>query len=636
MPERFALEVLQAGGVAERVVPLGGERTTVGRKPGNAIVLSDTHVSGVHAEVVEEGGRWVLRDLGSTNGTFLDGRKIEEVTLSPGDEFVIGQTRLRFLDRESAPEARRVDVPAPARRSLVLPLALLLALGGAGYAYLQFGRKGAREQTTPVAAVAGNLLKTPSFEAGEGEDPARSWRSEEGGPRFAFGREGARSGGSGAFATFSGPAVARLVQVDEVAVDEARALHLALHARGEGTAVALRALFSSSHNPEVSHVRGGDFVEAGSAFGRVEARVFPPAGCDRARFEAVVLGSRGTVAVDDLEMKEGEAGRAEVQLVNEVECAFDPLDASLKRIREPWLRHLGVAFAAGGSRYEPEAVLSPSTGEVRLPSGPAGRLVSSASAGKEGISIRYAFEPAGGAAARPALSFEIPPAYRAQNGVSLLGPAGAPEYSGDFREDGVSGLVLGDGPSRLRIGFDTPVSVVARLGSGGHLGVEAPFEKALAVTLQVSFEEERRRARDLVREAEAATSPAVAIAKYGEVVSQFPFEKESLARARDERGRLLREGLEKLAALEKEAEEARFFRIRGAFLAAKDSAAKLAEAYRGSEPGDRAAALLAKVEEDAQAFEKEVAAREKERRDRVAEELDRLQMKTLAALVRGG
>src|SRR5262245_13612531 len=377
MPERFALEVLQAGGVAERVVPLGGERTTVGRKPGNAIVLSDTHVSGVHAEVVEEGGRWVLRDLGSTNGTFLDGRKIEEVTLSPGDEFVIGQTRLRFLDKESAPEARRVEAPAPARRSLVLPLALLLALGGAGYAYLQFGRKGAHEETGPVAAVAGNLLKAPSFEAGEGEDPAKSWRSEEGGPRFAFGREGGRSGASGAFAAFSGPGVARLVQAEDVPVDEGRSLHLALHARGEGAAIALRADFSSSHNAEVSQVRGGDFVALGASFARVEARVLPPPGCDRARFEAVVVGSRGTVAIDDLEMTEGEAGRAEAQLVNEVECAFDPLDASLKRIREPWLRHLGVSFASGGSRYEPSAVLSPSTGEVRIPTGPAGKLVAS-------------------------------------------------------------------------------------------------------------------------------------------------------------------------------------------------------------------------------------------------------------------
>ncbi len=636
MPERFALEVLQAGGVAEREVPLGGERTTIGRKPGNAIVLSDTHVSGVHAEVVEEGGRWVLRDLGSTNGTFLDGRRIEEVTLSPGDEFVIGQTRMRFLDRESAPAARRVEAPAPARRSMVLPLALLLALGGAGYAYLQFGRKGGGEETAPVAAVAGNLLRSPSFEAGEGEDPAKAWRSEEGGPRFAFGREGARSGASGASAAFSGPEVARLVQAEEVAVDEGRSLHLALHARGEGSAIALRAQFSSSHNPEVSHVRGGDFVELRGSFARVEAQVLPPPGCDRARLEAVVVGSAGTVAVDDVEMKGGESGRPEALLVNEVECAFDPLDASLKRIREPWLRHLGVAFAAGDSRFEPSAVLSPSTGEVRLPSGPAGRLVSSASAAKEGISIRYAFEPAGGAAARPALSFEIPPEYLAQNGVSLLGPAGAPEYSGDFREDGVAGLDLGDGPSRLRIGFDAPLSVVARLGAGGYLGVEAPFEKALGVTLQVSFEEERRRARDLVREGEAAASPAVAIAKFGEVVSQFPFEKESLARAREERARLLREGLERLAALEREAEEARFFRIRGAFLSAKDSAARLAEAYRGSEPGDRAAALLARIEEDARAYETEVATRDKERRDRVADELDKLGMKTLAALVRGG
>ncbi|HET6204327.1 MAG TPA: FHA domain-containing protein [Planctomycetota bacterium] len=635
MPERFALEVLEAGGVEERTVPLEGARATIGRKPGNAIVLADTHVSGVHAEVVEEGGRCVLRDLGSTNGTFLEGRRIEEVTLSPGDEFVVGQTRLRLLDREAEPAPRRVEAPAPARRSLALPLALLLVVAGAGAAYLQFGRRGAAEGATAVAEVPGNLLRAASFEPLEGEEPGRYWTSGEGGARFAIGGEGRRSGVAGASASFAGPGVARLEYAEEVAVEEGRGYVLAAHARGEGPSLALRALFTSSQNPELVSVRGGDFVGGGREFARVEARVVPPPGADRARLFVVAVGARGSLALDDLEMRAAEPARSQVLSVREVECAFDLLDASLKRIREPWLRRLGVSFAAGGAKYDGASVLSPSSGEVLLPSGPAGRLTASPEAAKEGIRIRYAFEPAGGGA-QPAVAFEVHPEYLAQNGVALLGPAGAPEYAGDFREEGVAGLVLGEGSSRLRVGFDAPLPVVGRLRSGGFLEVEAPFAKAVEVTLQVSFEEERRRARDLVREAdaEATARPADAIAKYGEVVSLFPFEKESLGRAREERARLLREGLEKVAAVQTEADEARFFRIRAAFRAAKEAATRLAASYRGTEPGERAQSLLGQIEEDARAAEEALASRDRQRRARVVEELEKVGWKKLAGLFR--
>ena len=63
-----------AGEHAGREIPLAGARTTLGRRPDNAIAFVDVKVSGVHLEIVKEGDGFVLRDLGSTNGTFLDGR----------------------------------------------------------------------------------------------------------------------------------------------------------------------------------------------------------------------------------------------------------------------------------------------------------------------------------------------------------------------------------------------------------------------------------------------------------------------------------------------------------------------------------------------------------------------------------
>src|SRR5580765_2074065 len=91
---QFVLEILD-GDRAGEVVSLGAA-LRIGRKPANDLVLADEKTSGVHAEIVPEGDRFVLRDLGSTNGTFLDGRRITEVVLSPGDAFMIGRVHLRF------------------------------------------------------------------------------------------------------------------------------------------------------------------------------------------------------------------------------------------------------------------------------------------------------------------------------------------------------------------------------------------------------------------------------------------------------------------------------------------------------------------------------------------------------------
>ena len=73
---------------------------TIGRRGDNSIVLAgDPYVSGAHAQITAEGGSFVLLDLGSTNGTMLNGAKVEPdqpVDLSPGDEIVFGKTTMRF------------------------------------------------------------------------------------------------------------------------------------------------------------------------------------------------------------------------------------------------------------------------------------------------------------------------------------------------------------------------------------------------------------------------------------------------------------------------------------------------------------------------------------------------------------
>ena len=71
----------------------------IGRSDESEIVLLDPSVSRVHAVVEVGAGEAVVRDLGSTNGTFLNGRRIEREQLRDGDELRFGNTRMRFEAR---------------------------------------------------------------------------------------------------------------------------------------------------------------------------------------------------------------------------------------------------------------------------------------------------------------------------------------------------------------------------------------------------------------------------------------------------------------------------------------------------------------------------------------------------------
>ena len=91
-PERATLTV---GG---RVVPIAGERVVVGRSRECDVRVDDGNVSRRHFELVRESPEtWVVVDLGSTNGTEVNGRKIERRTaLDDGDRITVGSTELVF------------------------------------------------------------------------------------------------------------------------------------------------------------------------------------------------------------------------------------------------------------------------------------------------------------------------------------------------------------------------------------------------------------------------------------------------------------------------------------------------------------------------------------------------------------
>jgi sigma-B regulation protein RsbU (phosphoserine phosphatase) len=94
-------------------IPLGRGELTIGRSTDNTLALPDPFCSSRHAVLVQREGRYLIRDAGSKNGIFVNGKRvIGEVEIRPGDEILLGQTRLS-LDRQLLTNVEVSDGPQP-------------------------------------------------------------------------------------------------------------------------------------------------------------------------------------------------------------------------------------------------------------------------------------------------------------------------------------------------------------------------------------------------------------------------------------------------------------------------------------------------------------------------------------------
>jgi len=103
-------------GMTGRTLELNVERTTVGRVEENTFQIADASVSSRHAEILLHGTDIVIKDLNSTNGTFINGEKITEAPLQPGQTLRFGQVELKIDDGKpvNAQQAPLVAAAAPA------------------------------------------------------------------------------------------------------------------------------------------------------------------------------------------------------------------------------------------------------------------------------------------------------------------------------------------------------------------------------------------------------------------------------------------------------------------------------------------------------------------------------------------
>ena len=97
--------IVSIDGVVVKEIQLTKDRSTIGRRPYNDVVIDNLAVSGEHAVIQMAGGVATLEDLGSTNGTYINGKSVKQQTLSDEDVIEVGKYKLKFLDREGVSAA---------------------------------------------------------------------------------------------------------------------------------------------------------------------------------------------------------------------------------------------------------------------------------------------------------------------------------------------------------------------------------------------------------------------------------------------------------------------------------------------------------------------------------------------------
>src|SRR3989442_12642002 len=102
--------VVLSAGMTGRTYELKVDRTTIGRVEDNTFQIAEPSVSSHHCEVLLRGTDVVVRDLNSTNGTYINGEKVTEKVIKPGQILRLGQIEMRLeTDTMATPSKKPLD-----------------------------------------------------------------------------------------------------------------------------------------------------------------------------------------------------------------------------------------------------------------------------------------------------------------------------------------------------------------------------------------------------------------------------------------------------------------------------------------------------------------------------------------------
>jgi len=106
--------IVSMDGVVIKEVELSKDRTTLGRRPYNDVVIDNLAVSGEHAAFLRVGPDVFLEDLNSTNGSFINGLPVKKQVLRNGDNIDIGKHKIRFVQEPAGDSFDRTTIVRPA------------------------------------------------------------------------------------------------------------------------------------------------------------------------------------------------------------------------------------------------------------------------------------------------------------------------------------------------------------------------------------------------------------------------------------------------------------------------------------------------------------------------------------------
>lgn len=113
--------IVSIDGVVIKEVQLSKDRTTLGRRPYNDIVIDNLAVSGEHAVVQMTGNEVHLEDLNSTNGTYVNGKAVKKQLLQNGDTVEIGKYKIRYVNEAASPGFDKTMIIKAGAAGLVPP-----------------------------------------------------------------------------------------------------------------------------------------------------------------------------------------------------------------------------------------------------------------------------------------------------------------------------------------------------------------------------------------------------------------------------------------------------------------------------------------------------------------------------------
>ncbi len=576
---------------AGEIAPLSEARVTLGRRDNNTVALDDPKLSGMHLEVVAEGQHFVVRDLGSTNGTYLDDRPVTEVALTPGDRIRFGDQEFEFIDlrqdRADEPEdstPRKLSLTGVSNtrsRGPWVLVALALSLGAAGWFALQGGTPTGGPSIAEIPeAPSGNLLAEDwSF-----EDAAavRSLWSSPGDPGWKV-SQASKLGAVFRAEPGGGLAVAHR---QPVTWGSARGLKITATASAPARSLlSVTVRFSGDKRPgvELEDVAVQQILdnEAGQV---LEGVVRIPEGMSEVELGLVARGP-GPVRVDDLAVVPTSAqddsvavgdlqwkGRGRgfflehgAELVEFFQDASDSGDAPV--VGSHWLeftRHdMSLDCAAPHADFAP-------------------------------VRLTALLDPA-----------------MAEGGLLAKTGAGTVFGAGRFEFTDVRSVILGHSAERVEWVFGSPCEVSGTPAGDAWRLFVTPSEFPLEVTLRSGFAEESEEAGRLLveaRKAREASHWGQALLAAREIRQRLPYSERVLTQARELEAEMLREIQSEREELERAATAASF----------------LESGIRVEETASKGEALLDQLEgvEGFDEFAAEVAqwkARARELRDRRSE-----------------